>query len=752
MEFLRGGFKLKVREAVGDLIAGRDDGSITFGPLTCRLSFRRVSEKAHDVASSAVKGWRWEPAEVETPVGSGPGFRAELSAVPGLPARIVWEAALLDSGELVARISLENLDSHAFRVDELCPLTYRGADPGLDMGAGYLTWRIYRTGYQSWSPAGSIGVMEPDYRPRFFLPSRSGMNPRTPYSDRPGEKAVDWMAQVVEPKLKLSALLGFITSGRHSGRVEFEVKYDRFRKWEAISDGEGAVLSAGETAASEWCLLSFSREPLAQQARYYELWGQAMSARKSPPLSGWASWYFSFWNVSEEIVDKNLAAMKEFRGLADAVQIDEGFERWVGEWKNWNPKFHSPPSRIAARIREQGFRPGLWLAPFLVSQEAPLYRRHKDWALRDKRGWPVVAFIHPQGAGHLIYALDATHPGVQAWLRDTVKTVAQDFGFEFLKLDFLYAASLPGVRHDRKATGASALRQGLEIIRAAAGEGTYILGCGCPLGPAIGLVDAMRVSQDVDIRWKLPIMDAVAGVPAGPGAGNCLKNDLARLLMHRRLWVNDPDCVVMRETKAGLRPHEIQSELTVFYLTGGLTILSEDLTRLPPPRLEWFRRMLPPSAEAALPLDLLERDFPETLLLKKNDSALVARFNWSAKARELKLSLAELGLAGPHHVFDFWAEKYLGVIESEKSLGRVPGRGCKYLRLAPVADRPLLLATNLHLGMGEVGIESRAEGNALKVRVQLPGRRQGQLWAVFPEGRVVEKPIAFQDEWEGLIE
>ena len=79
----------------------------------------------------------------------------------------------------------------------------------------------------------------------------------------------------------------------------------------------------------------------------------------------------------------------------------------------------------------------------------------------------------------------------------------------------------------------------------------------------------MRVSQDVDIRWKIPLMTEVSGVASGPGADNCLRNNLARALMHGRLWANDPDCVVMRDALGGMAEHEIQSQLTVYYLGGG---------------------------------------------------------------------------------------------------------------------------------------------------------------------------------------
>jgi alpha-galactosidase len=743
--------KLELNPGAGTITVRRRDGAISFGPLLCRARFRSAGGRAFDPISTLVPGWKAEAVEIETPIGRAPGLRAILDAAPGLPVALYWEIALIGEADALFRLSLENRDPHAITLTELVPVGYRGADPGLDLGAGYLGWRFFRLGYQSWSPAGSIGVMDRDWAPRFFLPSRGSMNPRAPYSRRPGLKVSDWMAQVADPKLGLSALLGFITSADQNGRVEFEVKYDRFRRLEAVADQEDRVVDAGATAASEWVLLSLDRDPQAQQRRYLDRWGQAMKARLSPPQTGWCSWYFAFWKVSEKIVAENLAALEDWNGLLDWVQLDDGFQAAVGDWLQWNKKFPSPPRRLADRIREQGRRPGIWLAPFLVSRGSRLYREHPEWLVRNRRGRPVVAFIHPAWKGRVIHALDATHPGAQQWLREQTRGLVHDFGFSYLKLDFVYAAALPGLRYDRRATGASALRRGLEIIREEAGEATYLLGCGCPLGPAVGVVDSMRVSPDVDIRYRLPLLDAISGVPTGPGAVNCFRNNLARLNLHGRLWANDPDAVVLRDAPGGMRPHELKSELTVYYLGGGAVFLSEDLPRLPPERREWLRRLLPPANKAATALDLFERGFPRVLLLRQGDCALAALFNWQDQPRELVLDLDRLGLAGPHHVLDYWAGKYLGVTAAELSLGFTPAHGVRYLRLCPADDRPRLLALEHHLGMGGEFCESAAVDGGLQVRIGLPGPRRGRVWAVFPGGQLVTATAEFRDRWEGTL-
>ena len=51
------------------------------------------------------------------------------------------------------------------------------------------------------------------------------------------------------------------------------------------------------------------------------------------------------------------------------------------------------------------------------------------------------------GAHHFFITFDTTHPEVQEHLRSVFARVV-DWGFRYLKLDFLYAGALQGVRHN----------------------------------------------------------------------------------------------------------------------------------------------------------------------------------------------------------------------------------------------------------------------------------------------------------------
>ena len=721
----------------------RRDERISFGPLSMRARIERANGRGLHLHSSVMGTATAEPVEqLATPLGSFPGLMARVQGEAPFALRL--ELALSpDQDYGLCRAVIENHDQGPARVFELSPLAYRGADPGLSMGTGYGSWSFYRTGYQSWSIAGTKRVMDYDFAPRFFLPRVAGAGPHTRYSRSPGEKASDWMGQLVEPEVGLSTLLGFITSDRQTSRVELEVRYDRFRRFEALADADGARLDPGAELASEWLLFSLSTDPAQAQEDYYRAWATAMRARPGKSLTGWCSWYYYFWNVSERDLLANLAECeRKLKDKIELFQIDDGFQTCIGEWTQWNEKFPSPPKTLVDKIHAAGFKAGIWLAPFLVSRTAPLYRRHPDWVIRSERGRPVFGFLHPQWKGRLMYALDATHPGVQAWLADTIQTLVHEFGFDYLKLDFIYAAALPGRRHDPYAGGGAALRQGLEVIRRAAGENVTILGCGAPLGPAVGLVDANRVSQDVDIRWKTPL-DLIMGVPITPGARNCLRNNLARALMHQKLWANDPDCLLLRQARGGMNLHEIRSLATVLYLLAGYLVLSENLAELPAERLDLFAQMLPLPDHPARVMDLFRAEFPALLFWKGEPTSLLAICNWSDQPRSLELNLDKIGMRGPCHAFEYWSKQYLGQVERTRNLGVVAAHGCRYLALTPVSEAAAVVGLDFQMGMGTQGVArvEAAKGKGPALLLNLSGTHDGRVWISRPEGA---RPLAVQ--------
>jgi alpha-galactosidase len=139
---------------------------------------------------------------------------------------------------------------------------------------------------------------------------------------------------------------------------------------------------------------------------------------------------------------------------------------------------------IAESIKDKGYKSGLWLAPFACEKRSRLYNEHSSWLLRDTNGRPVRAGFNPGWSG-TFYALDFYNQEVRGYLKKVFHNVLMEWGFDMVKLDFLYAVALIP-RKDK--TRGQIMHEAMEFLREIIGD-KIILGCGVPLGSSFGLVD-----------------------------------------------------------------------------------------------------------------------------------------------------------------------------------------------------------------------------------------------------------------------
>ena len=289
---------------------------------------------------------------------------------------------------------------------------------------------------------------------------------------------------------------------------------------------------------------------------------------------GWSSWYHYFTNLQWEDIEKNLRLARESFPF-DVFQVDDGFEKDIGDWLNPKEGFGSLPE-LARLITDRGFSAGIWTAPFSAAETSDLFRKHPEWMVR-MSGAPKECY---RNWGKKIYALDTTRPDVKEWLGMTFGALRR-MGFTYFKVDFLFAAAMPGERAQKK-TPVQAFREGMETIRQAVGE-AFLLGCGAPLLPSAGFVEGMRIGEDTAPFW-----DTKRGAFEGPNAYYALKNSILRSFLHRRLWLNDPDCLLLRTRDISLTANEKE----LYALTAGaldnMIIESDDLALVD----TWGRELL----------------------------------------------------------------------------------------------------------------------------------------------------------------
>src|SRR5579875_93260 len=532
--------------------------------------------------------------------------------------------------------------------------------------------------------------------------------------------------------LKLGSLYrlwGFVTTARQFGEVRVTVDREErsLQRVECVCLLDGATLAPGEQLVSERLLALEGSDPAVLLETYAAALAREMRARTpAHPPTGWCSWYSLYNQTSEEVVLANVEALQRERVPVEIVQIDDGYQSATGDWLTPNARFPSGMAALAGRIRDAGFVPGLWLAPFVLHRECATLREHPDWAVRNRDGSP--RFLRSWLSE--VAALDCTHPEAQAWLRHVIGTVTREWGYRYLKLDALaYAAQPDALYHAPNTTAAANLRAGLETIRAAAGDEIVILGCTCDFGPAVGLVDAMRVGADVETRWYDP--------RHLPSTFNALRLTLPRWFMHNRWWNNDPDCLLARDTSGTLTLEEVRTLATGIAISGGSVFLGDDVRDLSPARLAIALALLPPAGEALRPLDLLDRETPRLFARPTHDGgALVALFNWSDDAIDLDVPWSLLGLPpGRYHAFEFWERLYLGAPADGLPPERIEPHSCRLYRLRPDRGVPAIVGAGGHASMGLATVAREgwdAGAHRLEIVLERAWTRHESLYIAVP--------------------
>ncbi len=413
---------------------------------------------------------------------------------------------------------------------------------------------VYEHGWQSWSPAG-------------LYPAHATHSPRP-------QREI-WQTMAFRPELPPPA------SGFQGEGLLIVINADGAAEVFAAREPDVAVptirarMQDGKLVVSANAPVLHETAPTLTDAlrRVANMWADRLVDTPLRELQpGWCSWYAYWDDITADDIAANLEVIETAKLPIDVVQVDDGYQIEIGDWLTDRPGFGNVRD-VARRIIDAGHTPGIWTAPFLVGANSQLAAQHPDWLVDG-----AIACAHHWG--QQVRVLDVTHPDAADHLH-TVFATLRDRGFAFHKIDFIYAGAMLGRRYE-DVTPIEAYRRGLGIIRKALGPDSVILGCGAPLLASIGLVDTMRISPDVMPAWEPDLGDI-----SQPSMRSALAAGRARAWMHGRLWVNDPDCVLVR-------PEVENGEPWSDYLKTlrGLAVSSDPLPALDGAHLDRIRALM----------------------------------------------------------------------------------------------------------------------------------------------------------------
>lgn len=394
------------------------------------------------------------------------------------------------------------------------------------------------------------------------------------------------------------------------------------------------TVQPGATLSSEPLMANLGDDYHAQLESY----GAAIASLHHPRVAsptpiGWWSWTAYYFGLTEGAALTNAQWLSAH--LANFgykyFHIDEGYQYARGEYTT--PDAVMFPHGVAAlesRVRALGLTPGIWTAPFEVSERSSIFANHKDWLVHNASGQPIHAGFVDENKDQL-YILDTTNPSAQDFLRQTYATLTRDWGIRYIKLDFMDDSAIEGVRYRANTTALEAQRIGLKIIRATVGDDVLLDKDGSPMLNPVGLVDAGRLSADTGHSFA-DTKASATGIAA-------------RYWMNRNFFLSDPDAFNISAQKFArddhpVTPDEAKVSIALAAVSGGMFEIGDDLPTLSldPDRLALVQNRelinMARWGHASVPLDLMtyppEQGRPSIFVLREGPSrAIVTLFNWS---------------------------------------------------------------------------------------------------------------------------
>lgn len=423
---------------------------------------------------------------------------------------------------------------------------------------GHLTtW--WSQGFQSWSQSGALALPEV---PPTDAEVQAALAIRGDAETMRDGAAISWWGTAV---------------GRHQdgqGVLVMANDADAWKTYVRVVSKRGenlrlrVVSGAGESVA-----VGTPTAPAAPTIRIYvgpdlhaalHEFGDVLPRRLAKPEIGWNSWYDLWDTVSAASFLANVGEAREIltkpakaHDVPLRMVLDDGWQVAWGDWRV-NEKFSGGLAKLVADRKAEGVEMGLWLAPLLVSAKLPLVQQHPDWF--------VGSAVYPHLVHGEMRVLDVTHPDARKHLQSQL-TALRDAGLSLLKIDFLFAGTYEGTRHQPR-TGMQAYRLALEAIREAVGPKMILLAVGAPPLGTIGLVDAWRFGPDIALQ---PFGAKWAWLPAE------LRTYSVRW-PYCRAVLCDADPALLRDLPAD----EVGFGAAVLMLAGGGWWLSDNLPALNP--------------------------------------------------------------------------------------------------------------------------------------------------------------------------
>jgi len=418
--------------------------------------------------------------------------------------------------------------------------------------------------------------------------------------------------------------------------------------------GENKPIKPGETinfekfiveTGTDWQDMLFGYGE--QIAKYHNI-----APKKIIPFKGWSPYDYYGGEFTDKEIEINIKNLKEMGVDANIIQVDGGWGATEGDYLRTKSSINGGMKAVADMIKSSGYMPGIHIDGFRSRRSSKIFKEHPEYFLKDQNGE-----IFPNSSikdQRILF--DFSNPAACEYLKNSLKTIHEDWGYQYFKFDFIFYGVLEEVfryyngsyltkliAFDSTMTSFERTRAGLKAMREGIGS-AYFLGCSAVFGGTFGIADGLRTGGDI-----FPNFESYTT--------SCLQNG-GNFYLHKTVVQTDADYLIVRnkddeELKMPMKKNKFGGTITLneakmwadyVALFGGSKLSSDNLNTLRPERKELVKKAFElETCERYIPIDMWDKandsdDAFNIMLGSNKDGVYLALFNWGDKELGIQLS------------------------------------------------------------------------------------------------------------------
>ncbi len=442
--------------------------------------------------------------------------------------------------------------------------------------------------------------------------------------------------------------------------------------YEIQSNGESKQLLPGQKIEYEQIALTRSKDwhTLLNQFGLAIAKENKVGKRKDVFYSGWATWDYYGRIFTADDVYNNMDQLNKLPVSSNIVQIDGGWWTERGDYTTVRPNLPGGIKAMADRIRAEGKTAGLHFDGFRGDAQSEICKRNPEYFLHDQDGKLLINKVKLLDKTMEFTYFDYSHPGARAHIAECIRTMKEEWGITYFKVDFMRYGLEDDIKKRHKTlksirayapgiTSVERFRLGMQAIRDAIGQDNYFLGCSAVFGPTIGFVDGMRTGADIHPRF-----DAFGERALGNVANFYLSSvfNLDTDYIVARAAKDEDATIFADDKKSGGDVTENEAKMWADFVSlySNFRLNSDNLQTLRTERKAIVSTSIKaPKIDETVPLDVWQRaanrfDAVEFLLSRSGNDIYLGVFNWGDQAKDYSLPAfgksANLQLKGRHSV------------------------------------------------------------------------------------------------------